>query len=219
MKRTLSQLLVILLCAGLSGSPLFAQESPRVSNAEQQIFSAISAAPEDRREQATVLGYDDAGKLVELRRGTNEMICLADKPNDERFQVSCYHRSLEPFMVRGRELRAQGMGSTEALGARHKEADEGELALPESPAALYNLGGSLDIYDPSTGAVTGGYRVWSIYTPYATAESTGLPTTPQAPGAPWIMRPGLASSHIMVVEPREPEPKDDPKDEAKKTTG
>ena len=40
----------------------------------------------------------------------------------------------------------------------------------------------------------------------ATEVQTGLPTTPQAPGAPWIMRPGTASSHIMVVQPREPSP-------------
>ena len=52
----------------------------------------------------------------------------------------------------------------------------------------------------------GGHWVWSVYTPYATEESTGLPASPQAPGAPWIMRPGTASSHIMVVQPREEAP-------------
>ncbi|MFQ5527248.1 MAG: hypothetical protein ACE5GX_13415 [Thermoanaerobaculia bacterium] len=187
--------------------PLSSEEPAGVPDAERQIAAAVSAAPEDRRSEATVLGYTRDGDLVELRSGANEIICLADKPGDERFHVSCYHRSLEPFMVRGRELRAQGMGSTEALSQRHKEADEGKLALPDSPAALYNLGGALDTQDPETGAVTGGNWVWSIYTPYATEISTGLPTTPQAPGAPWIMRPGTASSHIMVVQPREPKPK------------
>lgn len=183
-----------------------------IRNAEQQIASAVSAAPEDRRAGAAVLGYDDSGKLVELRAGSNELICLADKPGDERFQVSCYHRSLEPFMVRGRELRADGMASVDALNQRHAEADEGRIPLPETPAALYNLGGSLDILDPATGEVSGGYWVWSIYTPYATAEGTGLPTTPQVAGAPWIMRPGTASSHIMVVQPREPAPEKNAKE-------
>ncbi|MCH7666134.1 MAG: hypothetical protein IH936_09450 [Acidobacteria bacterium] len=186
-----------------------ARESATIANAKQQIASAVSAAPEDRREQATVLGYDGDGALVELRHGSNEIICIADNPKDERFQVACYHESLEPFMVRGRELRAQGLGSTENMSARHAEADEGRLELPKSPAALYNLGGPLDIYDPETGAVNGGYWVWSIYTPYATEISSGLPTTPQAPGAPWIMRPGTASSHIMIVQPREPKPGSD----------
>ena len=209
MKRT--TLYLVLVVVPLAAPPLrvAARESATIANAKQQIASAVSAAPEDRREQATVLGYDGDGALVELRHGSNEIICIADNPKDERFQVACYHESLEPFMVRGRELRAQGMGSTENMSARHAEADEGRLELPKSPAALYNLGGPLDIYDPETGAVDGGYWVWSIYTPYATEISSGLPTTPQAPGAPWIMRPGTASSHIMIVQPREPKPGSD----------
>ncbi|MEJ2084524.1 MAG: hypothetical protein P8Y44_02460, partial [Acidobacteriota bacterium] len=78
-----------------------------------------------------------------------------------------------------------------------------------APAGLYNLGGPIEIFDTETGQVEGGHWVWSIYIPYATEESSGLPTTPQLPGAPWIMRPGTASSHIMVVQPRDPEPEGD----------
>ena len=76
---------------------------------EQQIKGALSAAPEDRREGATVMGYNADGELVSLREGTNELICLADQPGDDKFRVACYHKSLEPYMVRGRELRAEGI--------------------------------------------------------------------------------------------------------------
>ena len=110
-------------------------------------------------------------------------------------------------MKRGRELRAEGLGGAENLEQRHLEADEGRLEMPSVPASLYNLGGMLDIFNPETGVVTGGFYVWSIYTPYADEASTGLPTTPQTGGAPWIMRPGTASSHIMVVQPRPAAPK------------
>ncbi len=168
-----------------------------------QIAGALSAAPEDRREGAAVLGYSPAGELVTLREGTNEIVCLADRPGDDRFHVACYHRSLEPYMQRGRELRAEGVESADSFRIRHEEADAGKLEMPEAPAALYNLGGPPSIFDPATGAVTGGSWVWVVYTPWATEESTGLPTTPLAPGAPWIMRPGTASSHIMIVPPRE----------------
>jgi len=175
-----------------------------------QIAGALSAVPEDRREGATVLGYSPAGELVTLREGSNELLCLADKPGDERFHVACYHRSLEPYMKRGRALRAEGVESADSFRIRHEEADAGSLEMPQAPAALYNLGGPLSIFDPATGEVTGGNWVWVVYTPWATEEGTGLPTTPQAPGAPWIMRPGTASSHIMIVQPREPEPKPEP---------
>ena len=187
----------------LAGAPAASAEPPGPG---LQIAGALAAAPEDRREGATVLGYSPAGELVTLREGTNELICLADKPGDERFHVACYHRSLEPYMQRGRELKAEGVESKESFRIRHEEADAGNLEMPETPAALYNLGGPLSVFDPATGEVEGANWVWVVYTPWATEETTGLPTTPQAPGAPWIMRPGTASSHIMIVQPREAEP-------------
>ena len=173
---------------------------------EQLIAGAIQAAPEDRREGATVKGYSADGELTVLREGSNEIICLADKPGDDKFRAACYHESLEAYMLRGRELRAEGIDGAENLEKRHQEADNGKLEMPSDPAALYNLGGPAEIFDPKTGEVKGGNWVWSIYTPYATEASTGLPTGPQAPGGPWIMRPGTASSHIMVVQPRETPP-------------
>ena len=188
--------LALLATAVVAGSP----------GKSAQIAGAVSAAPEDRREGATVLGHSDEGKMVLLREGTNELICLADKPGDDSFRVACYHRSLDPYMTRGRELRAEGLDGAETINRRHDEADAGTLQMPQAPASIYNLGGPVEIFDPETGEVNGGNYVWAIYTPYATAEDTGLPTTPQAPGAPWIMRPGTASSHIMVVQPREPQP-------------
>lgn len=194
---------VVAVAAGLLAAPASGADQP--PGAEQQIAGALSAAPEDRREGATVLGYDAEGEIVVLREGANELVCLADRPGDERFQAACYHRSLEPYMVRGRELRAAGVEGAETLRLRHEEADAGKLQMPSAPAALYNLGGPASIFDPATGQVDGGNWVWSIYIPYATEAGTGLPTTPQAPGAPWIMRPGTASSHIMVVQPREPD--------------
>ncbi len=81
-----------------------------IAPAEDQIASAILAAPEDRRAGAGVLGYNAGGKLVTLREGDNDLICLADKPGNDSFSVACYHRDLGPFMARGRELSAAGVG-------------------------------------------------------------------------------------------------------------
>ncbi len=178
------------------------------ADSEAQITGALQAAPEDRRAGAKVLGYSAEGELMVLREGSNELVCLADKPGDDKFQVACYHQSLEPYMERGRELRAEGIDGPENLQTRHEEADAGKLVMPTEPAVVYNLGGPAEIFDPETGDVTGGHWFWSVYTPYATEGATGLPTTPQMPGAPWIMRPGTASSHIMVVQPREDKPRE-----------
>ncbi len=134
----------------LVASGVLATDPPAV---EPQIAGAVQAAPEDRREGATVMGYSSEGELVTLREGTNEIICLADRPGDDKFRVACYHRSLEAYMQRGRELRAEGVTGAENLDARHAEADAGTLEMPSVPAVLYNLGGPIDIFDPTTGEV------------------------------------------------------------------
>jgi hypothetical protein len=172
----------------------------RVPPPETQIAAAVQAAPEDRRAAAAVLGYDPAGQLVTLRAGTNDLVCLADDPRDEAFSVACYHKDLEPFMARGRELRAQGVTDNKVRAqTRFKEIEEGRLPMPREPRTLYVLTGKG--FDPATGQVVDPYLRWVIYVPFATAEGLGLPTKP-VPGGPWLMDAGTAGAHIMISPPR-----------------
>ena len=169
------------------------------ASAEDQIASAILAAPEERRAEAAVLGYDAQGKLVTLRKGTNDLVCLADKPNDTRFSVACYHKDLEPFMARGRELEAQGiMGNERNAKYRWKEIQEGKLPMPKEPRMLYVLSGKG--YDPASKTVINGSMRWVLYWPYATGESTGLSTKSKR-GEPWLMDAGTPGAHIMISPP------------------
>ena len=169
------------------------------ADAEAQLAAAIQAAPDDRRDGARVLGWDDDGKVVELRAGANDLVCLAARPGEERWSVACYHKSLEPFMARGRELLAQGITGEERIAMRETEIAEGKLAMPREPRTLYVLHGSG--FDAEAGKVVDPYLRWVIYTPYATPESTGLTTRP-VPGAPWLMAPGTAGAHVMINPPR-----------------
>lgn len=172
-----------------------------VPGGDAQINAAVTAAPRDLRDDATVLGRGENGELTLLRRGSNELVCIADDPTDERFQVACYHVALEPYMARGRELRAQGITGPDGLAARHAEVDAGTLPMPDGATMVYTLGGPQEMHDAASGDVDEslGRRVYATYIAYATEESSGLSSTPPQRGAPWIMRPGTASSHIMVV--------------------
>jgi hypothetical protein len=172
---------------------------PAIPPAEAQIAAAVQAAPADRRAGAMVLGYDAQGALVTLRPGTNDMVCLADDPKAPNFSTACYHQDLAAFMARGRELVAKGVKGEERESIRWKEIEAGTLKMPREPRTLYVLTGSG--FDAATGQVTEGYVRWVVYTPYATAESTGLSTTP-VPGGPWIMFPGKPTAHIMISPPR-----------------
>ena len=79
-----------------------------VPSAENQIKAAVLAAPADKRAGAAVYGYNNKQELTLLRKGTNELVCVADDPSQKGFSASCYHRDLDPFMARGRELKKQG---------------------------------------------------------------------------------------------------------------
>lgn len=163
-----------------------------------QIKMAVLAAPEEKRAGAMVYGYDAQEKLVVLRKGTNEMVCLGDNPKYKGFSAACYHKDLEPYMARGRELRASGMSEDKATQTRDAEVKAGKLKMTSRQASLYVLSADEADCDYTNGTVKNGYLRSVIYIPYATSESTGLPLKPAAPGMPWIMFPGTPRAHIMI---------------------
>jgi len=191
------------LCAGMFAGAIANAQAPAtaapatVPSAEEQITQAVLPLPNDLRASASVLGYAPDGKFVALRNGTGGMTCLSNNPQSPRFHVACYHKSLEPFMARGRELRTQGVTGDQVDSVRFREAKEGKLKLPEKPALLYSLTGQKDAYDPATKTAKG-TPLFVVYIPYATGESTGLSAVP-ARGTPWVMFPGTPKAHIMFV--------------------
>ncbi len=184
----------VLIITLASVTTLFAQ----IPSTEMQIKTAVLAASEDKRAGAMVYGYDAKGKFVLLRKGTNEIICLADNPNQKGFSVSCYHQDLEPFMARGRELKDAGKTTQEIFDIREVEAKSGTLAMPKQASNLQVYSASDENYNATTGEVKKGSFRYVVYIPWATAASTGLPIKPEAPGMPWIMNPGTHRAHIMI---------------------
>ena len=190
---------------GLAPGVLLAQ-APRPGSAPaepppaaHQIAAAVLPLPIEFRETAEVLGYRAGSSgLVALRQGSGPFICLASDPAAPRFHVACYHRALEPFMARGRALRAQGITGDRVDSARFAEARSGKLAMPKEPAALYSLTGATGSYDAAAGTAKGARPLFVIYIPGATPASTGLSAQPQQ-GGPWIMNPGTPKAHIMLV--------------------
>ena len=193
----MNQLSFSLVAALALATPAAAQTA---ANPDPQVAAALQAAPEDKRTGATVLGYDAAGRLTTLRTGTNELVCLADDPRVEGISVACYHKDLEPFMARGRELTAQGVTDDKVRDqTRFKEVDGGTLRMPKEPRMLFVTTGKA--FDAATGQIAEASTRWVIYIPYATAETTGMPTRPAA-GVPWLMDPGTAGAHVMISPPR-----------------
>lgn len=165
---------------------------------EALIATALMAAPEVGRAGAKVIGYNMAGEFVTLKEGTNEFIVLADDPKKEGFSAACYHKDLEPFMARGRALKAEGKTHQEIFDIREAEAKSGKLDMGKAGSALHIYFGGEGLYDPETFEVHGAKYRYVVYVPWATAESTGLPEMPISSNHPWIMNPGTHRAHIMI---------------------
>jgi hypothetical protein len=193
MKYTLSLLVFFLALSAIA----------QVPSAEVQIKGALLAAPTASKEGAQVYGYDEKSEFVVIRKGTNEMVCIADDPKQDGFNASCYHKDLDPFMERGRELKKQGKAPKEILDQREADVKAGKFKMPAAPSTLFVYYAPAANYDSKTGEVKDGNFRYVVYIPYATAETTGLPLKPNsdAPGMPWLMDPGTHRAHIMITPP------------------
>ena len=175
-----------------------AAQTPPVPPVAEQLTAAVLPLPAEMRAGAAILGYKTAGTLEELRPGTNGMVCLALYVTRPDFHVACYHKGLEPFMARGRELREQGVRGNAIDSVRFKEIGEGKLKMP-SHGALYSLTGKKEDWDPVKGAVKGAMPLAVVYIPFATAEGTGISAQPKRTSEPWLMFPGTPKAHIMLM--------------------
>ena len=168
-----------------------------VHSAAYQIAAAVTPLPEEMRAGAAVLGYEAIGKaLVTLREGKNDMICLAPNPAAETFHSACYHKAMEPFMARGRALRASGVVNDKVDTVRFAEVRAGKLEMPKQPSMLYQIFGGT--FDSVTAKVSGGTSLYVTYIPFATSETTGISARPSRT-SPWIMFPGTPKAHIMYT--------------------
>lgn len=192
MKKTIS-----LLCIGLAFTQILkAQEIP---SKDWQVKTALMAVPQDYKDGATVYGYDTSGNFVTLKKGANDYIALADDPEKESFSTAAYHKDLEPFMARGRELKAMGKEAQEIFDIREEEVKAGKLKMPDK-ATLCVFTGKVN---SETREIENQYVRYVFYIPFATGASTGLPTTPTPPGHAWLMNPGTHRAHIMITPPKD----------------
>ena len=166
---------------------------------EQQIASAVLAAPVEARDGATVYGYNESGDFITLKEGGNNFICIADNPAKNGFQVVSYHKSLEPMMSRGRDLVAEGKSRGEKEKIRDEEAKSGKLELPKFPATLHIYYGENGFFNTETNHIENAKYRYVVYIPYATQETTGLSLKPNEASHPWLMFPGKYNAHIMIT--------------------
>lgn len=127
------------------------------------------------------------------------MVCIADAPNDDRFDVRCYLDTFIPVVYRAFQLGYRVAG--EKVG---DEVKAGKLQLSNEPTAGYRCLGPANGYNASSNSLSPQVECWeSIHFPFRTAEQLGLPDESVVPesqqrGLPYVMGSGTYWSHVMI---------------------
>jgi hypothetical protein len=177
-----------------------AAQAQRVSS--QTIAGALVPLPEQLRADATVVRLDSSFQPEVLRKGTNGMVCIADAPNDDRFDVRCYRDTFIPVVYRAFQLGYQVSGEKVET-----EIKTGKLRLSPEPTAGYRCLGPISGYDASRNAVNAQVECWqSIHFPFRTAAEIGFPDEHDVPESqqretPYVMSSGKYWSHVMIRHP------------------
>jgi hypothetical protein len=153
---------------------------------EEQIALALLALPESYRNDATVVTWNETGKRVVLRPGTNGWTCRADDPSPG-ILIQCHYKSWDALGTRIFGLIAEGKSRREAWAVCESDVKAGKLPKPER-ALVFELVGT-------NGA--NAQPLILVFLPYATGESLGLPTEPDN-NHPWVMASGRINAHIMA---------------------
>jgi len=160
--------------------------------AADPVALAVLPLPDTLRAAATVVQYDGEGRTL-LRRGTNGLTCVADQAGDLRLSLVCYPTSIDRYMHRRQELRAEGVRGAEFRAILGAEVRSGRLYLPAG-VMIRNVSGPIN----EASGMPDSVRVWSeMFIPFAEAGALGIPEF-DAGLDPWIMNAGTVGAHVMV---------------------
>ena len=176
--------------------------SQSTSTQSDSIASAVLPLPEAMRSGAGVVRLDADLQPVVLRKSTNGMACITERPGDATFDVRCYHESFIPAVYRAFQL-----GYSVAGPKVEAKIKTGKLQITNQPTAGYRCLGPSSGYDPATNSVSAQIECWqSIHFPFRTAAEIGLPDEAEIPAdqrsmIPYVMASGSYWAHVMIEHP------------------
>jgi len=167
--------------SGASMSAAASKAKARKMTPAEMIRSAVSAAPREIGEHAAVIAPDSAGKMTELRAGTNGWTCMADEPDTPGLDPMCLDKA--------------AMQWAQAWMAKAPKPTN------TAPGIIYMLQGGSDIsatdpFETKTDHYIASPPHYMIMWPYD-AKETGFSTKPKKTGS-WIMWAGTPYAHLMV---------------------
>ena len=157
--------------------------------ADEAIAKAVTAAPANLRDAATVIKWKPDFTYETLRKGTNRLVCYdrSGFPGQQAFSIEC--TSIGNLDRAAQNLKFEAVGDKAKTQAMLDAAEkDGTRAKPEYGSVWYHAMG------PDREHVR---MHMTIAVPGATTQSTGLPDKP-GQGGVWIMNAGTSTAHIMT---------------------
>jgi hypothetical protein len=153
------------------------------------IERALSAAPRNMKEGATVIQFKADLTYETIKKGTNRLLCYdrSGEPGRQPFAVQCTSVGNLERVAQNRKFEAMTDKTARQAALDAAEAD-GTRIKPEYGSVWYDMNGA----DKEHARIH-----VTIAVPGATTKTTGLPDNPKQGGV-WIMNAGTSTAHIMT---------------------
>src|SRR3977135_1105448 len=168
---------------------LVASTGAFAQTADESIERALSAAPRQMKEGATVIKWKADYTYDTLKKGTNRLVCYdrSGEPGMQPFAVQCTSIANLDRVAQNRKFEAVADKT-----ARQKMIDDAEKAgtrvKPEYGSVWLSMNGP----DKDHARIH-----TTLAVPGATTQSTGLPDNNKQGGV-WIMNAGTSTAHLMT---------------------
>ncbi len=156
---------------------------------EEIIERALTAAPANMHDGATVVKWKADYTYETLKKGTNKLVCYdrSDQAGRQPFAAQCTSLGNLPRVAQNRKFEAIADKNARQAAIDAAEKD-GTRVKPEFGSVFISMNG------PDKDHLR---KHTTIAVPGATKESLGMPDTPGQGGA-WLMNPGTTTAHIMT---------------------
>ena len=196
--------MTVLVIAGLS---LLCESQAAPGSSDQEIAAAVLPLPDQLKSGAAVVRLNRSGFPEPVRKGTNTMVCIANRPGSDRFDVRCYQEDFIGVVYRAIQLVAEGIRGEQVSKQIEGEIKAGKQSLPSHPTAGYRCLGPAKAYNASTNTATDEIYCWeSVHFPFRTARELGLMEESEIPEdmqrkLPFVMASGTYWCHVMIMHP------------------